>query len=86
MLKLHVAVVEDQSLSHELLKQGPIYRFEFKVLLEAIHELAYVLLVVHPVFFVLLNLVLCFTQRFIELLDVLLRVKQLTIVCELVQV
>ena len=56
------------------------------MLLEAIHELAYVLLVVHPVFLVLLNLVLCLTQRFIELLDVLLRVKQLTIVSELVQV
>jgi hypothetical protein len=56
------------------------------VLLEAVHELAYVLLIVHPVLLVLLHLVLCLTQRFIELLDVLLRVKQLTIVSELVQV
>lgn len=56
------------------------------MLLEAVHELAYVLLIIHPVLLVLLHLVLCLTQRFIELLDILLRVKQLTIVSELVQV
>lgn len=69
-----------------MLEKAPIDGLEFKVLLEALHELAYVLLIVHPVLLVLLHLVLRLAQRFIELLDVLLRVKQLTIVSELVQV
>lgn len=61
MLKFHIAVVEDKSLSHELLQETSIDRLKLEVLLEAIHELADILLIIHPILFVLLHLILGFT-------------------------
>lgn len=45
-----------------------------------------VLLVIHPILLVLLYLVLSLAQRFVELFDILLRVQQLTVISELIQI
>ncbi len=56
------------------------------MLLEAVHQDTHTVFKAHPVFLVLLNLALRFTQSLIELLDILLRMQKLTIVSQLLEI
>jgi hypothetical protein len=56
------------------------------VLLQALHQDLNIGLVVEPVLFVLLHLILGFTQLLVEFLDILLRVHELAVIGELFKI
>jgi hypothetical protein len=56
------------------------------VLLQALHQNLNIGLVVEPVLFVLLHLILGFTQLLVEFLDILLRVHELAVIGELFKI
>ena len=60
--------------------------FELRVFLERVHEDSDVRLKVCPVFLVLLYLILRLAERLVELLDVLLRMQELAVICELFEI
>jgi hypothetical protein len=53
---------------------------------QTVYKALNILLVVKPIILVLLYLSLSFTKTFIELLDILLGVEQLSVVCDLLEV
>jgi len=60
-LQFDVAIVENEPLSHKLFQEITINGFKLRVFFEAFHELLDILFIVHPVFLVLLDLVLGIT-------------------------
>jgi hypothetical protein len=56
------------------------------MLLEAIHECLNILFVVEPILLVLLDLILGFTQLFVEFLDILLWMHHLTVISKLFKI
>jgi hypothetical protein len=56
------------------------------MLLKAIHECLNILFVVEPILLVLLDLILGFTQLFVEFLDILLWMHHLTVIGKLFKI
>lgn len=56
------------------------------MLLETIHECLNILFVVEPILLVLLDLILGFTELFVEFLDILLWVHHLTVIGKLFKI
>lgn len=84
-MQFDVTVVHNQVLSQETLQNITINYIKLIVALETTHQSKDTFLVFFPFLCVLLDLDLSFAQLFVELFQVVLRIKHLAILCNLLK-